>query len=73
MVKTPTSITGGMGWIPGWGAKILHAAWCSKKVKEKINYCQIHKCGIHTQWNFIKPLKKKIQGNPAIFNNMNRP
>ena len=34
VVKTPASITGGTGWIPGWGAKILHAAWCSKKVKK---------------------------------------
>ena len=25
--KTPTSTARGMGSIPGWGPKILHAAW----------------------------------------------
>ena len=30
-----TSTARGMGSIPGWGAKILHAAWLGKKIKIK--------------------------------------
>ena len=26
---------GGMGSIPGWGTKMLHAAWHNKKKKKK--------------------------------------
>ena len=29
------SNAGGSGLIPGWGTKILHAAWCSQKNKTK--------------------------------------
>ena len=29
------SIAGGMGLIPGWGTKILHATQCSQKQKKK--------------------------------------
>ena len=29
------STAGGMGSIPGWGTKTLHAAWCSQKNKNK--------------------------------------
>ena len=28
------STAGGMGLIPGWGTKILHAAWHSQKIKK---------------------------------------
>ena len=31
VVKTLTSSEAGMGSIPGWGAKILHALWSKTK------------------------------------------
>ena len=34
-LKLLTTISGGTGSIPGWGTKILHAAWCGQKKKEK--------------------------------------
>ena len=33
MLKTPASTIGGMGLIPGWGSKILHAIWQGEKKK----------------------------------------
>ena len=30
-----TSTAGGMGLIPGWGTKILHATWCDQKIGKK--------------------------------------
>ena len=33
MVRTPHFHYGSMGSIPGWGAKILQAAWLRKKKK----------------------------------------
>ena len=30
-LHAPTA--GGVGSIPGWGTKILHALWCGKKKK----------------------------------------
>ena len=33
VVKNPPSNAGGMGSIPGRGAKIPHATWCSQKKK----------------------------------------
>ena len=39
VVKTLTSSEAGMGSIPGWGAKILHALWPkNQKLKQK-QYC----------------------------------
>ena len=32
-VQIFTSTTGGAGLIPGQGIKILHAVWCSQKIK----------------------------------------
>ena len=31
VVKTSSSIAGGVGLIPGWGAKIPHASWPKTK------------------------------------------
>ena len=39
VVKTLPSNAGGMGLIPGWGAKIPHAVWCGQKLKKKGKYC----------------------------------
>ena len=36
VVKTSSSISGGMGLIPGWGAKIPHASWPKKSDKSNI-------------------------------------
>ena len=36
MVKSPHSNAEGIGLIPGWGTKIPHAAWLTKKKKKKI-------------------------------------
>ena len=33
VVKTSSANGGGVGWIPGWGAKILHTVWPKKKTK----------------------------------------
>ena len=30
------SAAGGVGWIPGWGIKIPHAAWHGKKKKKRV-------------------------------------
>ena len=42
MVKTSPSTAGTAGWIPGWGAKILHASGPkSQNIKQK-QYCKIN-------------------------------
>ena len=33
-LRLHASNTGGLGSIPGWGAKILHAVWCGQKKKK---------------------------------------
>ena len=38
-LRLRASTAGDAGSIPGWGTKILHAAWCSQKKKKK--ECQI--------------------------------
>ena len=35
VIKTSSANGGGVGWIPGWGAKILHAV--AKKKKQPQN------------------------------------
>ena len=35
MVKTPTSVAGGLSLIPGWGTEFPRAALCSQKKKKK--------------------------------------
>ena len=35
MVETKCFMAVGVGSIPGQGTKILHAMWCSKKIKER--------------------------------------
>ena len=37
LVKTLPFSVGGMGSIPGWGAKIPHDVWPKKKKKKKKN------------------------------------
>ena len=35
-LRLHASTVGGTGSIPGWGTKILHAAWCSQKKKNEL-------------------------------------
>ena len=32
-LRLHTSSAAGVGLIPGWGTKILHASWCHQKLK----------------------------------------
>ena len=34
-LRLSTSTAGGVGLIPGWGAKTSHALWCGQKLKKK--------------------------------------
>ena len=33
-LRLHASISGGKGWIPSQGIKILHTSWCSQKFKK---------------------------------------
>ena len=35
-LRLHTSTVGGVGSIPDWGTRILHATWCSQKMKKKL-------------------------------------
>ena len=60
MVKTSASNVGGVGSIPGWGAKIPHALWPKKpkNIKQK-QYCNKFNKDLKNGLHQNKILKKK--------------
>ena len=52
-----TSNVGGTNWIPIWGTKITHAAWCGWKEKP-LGLC------IHQGWRSVVPLGRSLSPFP---------
>ena len=61
MVETSSSNTEGVGSIPGWGAKLLHASWLTNQNMNNRNNTVTNSIEI-LKWSTLKnPLKNKIR------------
>ena len=77
MVKTSPSTAGGVGSIPGWGAKIPQALQPKKsKHKKKKQYCdefnKDFKHGPHQKYIFLKSAMWYVELNPRKEEDINR-
>ena len=59
VVKTSLSNAGGMGSIPGQGAKSLGASWPKNQNIKQKQYCNKFNKNLKNGPNFLKNLKKK--------------